>query len=64
MVYATGINDQGWITVQMDNRVKAGLLVPGGSDFPPTQLLILNYATGPGSEDFLSLAREKCRSLL
>jgi len=40
--HATGINDRGWITVEMYNGVTAGLLIPGGNPGPAIQLLLLD----------------------
>ncbi|MDP2046849.1 MAG: hypothetical protein Q8L00_11630 [Deltaproteobacteria bacterium] len=40
--YATGINDQGWITVDTGYSSGAGLLIPGGDPSTAIQLLLLD----------------------
>ena len=40
--YATGINDQGWITVMTRYSSGAGLLIPVGDSSPAIQLLLLD----------------------
>ena len=42
LVYATGINDRGWITVSMHNGVTAGLLIPRGGASPGIMMLLLD----------------------